>query len=68
MVGPSWRDPWTVPAPVRGREPAKPVRVALVAGPAGQGTAKQVQEGAQKAARALDDAGYAVEEVPSLSS
>jgi len=37
--------------------------VALVVDPAGQGTAKQVQEGVRKAARALDDAGYAVEEV-----
>jgi amidase len=62
MAGPSWRDPWTVPAPLRGPEPATPVRVALVVDPAGQGTAQQVQEGVQKAARALDDAGYAVEE------
>ncbi len=63
LAGPSWRDPWTVPAPLRGPEPAKPVRVALVVDPAGQGTAKQVQEGVRKAARALEDAGYVVEEV-----
>jgi amidase len=63
MAGPSWRDPWTVPAPLRGPEPAKPVRVALVVDPASQGTAKQVQEGVRKAARALDDAGYVVDEV-----
>ena len=31
--------------------------------PAGQGTAKQVREGVRKAARALEEAGYAVEEV-----
>jgi amidase len=31
--------------------------------PAGQGTADQVQEGVRTAARALDDAGYAVDEV-----
>jgi amidase len=37
--------------------------VALVVDPAGQGTAHQVQEGVRKAARALDDAGYAVEEI-----
>ena len=63
IAGPTWRDPWTVPAPLRGPEPAKPVRVALVVDPAGHGTAKQVQEGVRKAARALEDAGYVVEEV-----
>jgi amidase len=34
-----------------------------VVDPAGQGTADQVQDGVRKAASALDDAGYAVEEV-----
>ncbi len=70
MAGPSWRDPWTVPAPLRGPQPAKPVRVALVVDPAGQGTAKQVQEGVRKAGTALEDAGYAVDEVepPSIDA
>ena len=70
MAGPTWRDPWTVPAPLRGPEPAKPFRVALVVDPAGQGTAKQVQDGVRKAARALEDAGYAVDEVepPSIDA
>ncbi len=70
IAGPTWRDPWTVPAPLRGPEPSKPVRVALVVDPAGHGTAKQVQEGVQKAARALEDAGYAVDEVepPSIDA
>jgi amidase len=63
LAGPTWRDPWTVPVPLRGPEPARPIRVALVVDPAGQGTAKQVQEGVQKAARALEDAGYAIDEV-----
>jgi amidase len=63
IAGPTWRDPWSVPAPLRGPEPAKPVRVALVVDPGGHGTAKQVQEGVRKAARALEDAGYAVDEV-----
>jgi amidase len=62
LAGPTWRDPWTVPAPLRGPEPARPVRVALVPDPAGQGTASQVQDGVRKAAGALADAGYAVEE------
>ena len=63
LAGPTWRDPWSVPAPLRGPDPPKPVRVALVVDPAGQGIAKQVQEGVRKAARALEDAGYAVDEV-----
>jgi amidase len=70
LAGPSWRDPWSVPAPLRGPQPAKPLRVALVVDPAGQGTAKQVQGGVRKAARALEDAGYAVQEVqpPSIET
>jgi amidase len=70
MAGPSWRDPWTVPAPLRGPQPAKPIRVALVTDPAGQGTARQVQDGVRKAASALADAGYAVEEAepPSIAA
>jgi amidase len=63
LAGPSWRDPWSVPAPLRGPEAARPVRVALVVDPAGLGTAKQVQDGVGKAARALAAAGYAVQEV-----
>jgi amidase len=70
LAGPSWRDPWSVPAPLLGPEPTKPIRVALVIDPAGQGTANQVQDGVRKAARALEDAGYAVEEVqpPSIDA
>lgn len=63
LAGPTWRDPWTVPAPQRGPEPARLVRVALVVDPAGQGTAIQVQDGVRKAARALGDAGHAIDEV-----
>ena len=62
MAGPTWRDPWTVPAPLRGPAPATPIRVALVLDPGGQGTPQQVQDGVRQAARALDDAGYAIEE------
>jgi amidase len=63
LAGPSWRDPWSVPAPLRGPDPATPGRVALVIDPSGPGTANQVREGVWKAARALEGAGYAVEEV-----
>jgi amidase len=63
MAGPTWRDPWAVPAPLRGPEFAKPIRVALVVDPVGQGTAPQVKDGVRKAATVLADAGYAVDEV-----
>jgi amidase len=63
LAGPTWRDPWSVPAPLGGPEPTKPIRVALVVDPAGQGTARQVRDGVRKAARALEDAGYAIDEV-----
>jgi amidase len=63
IAGPTWRDPWTVPAPLRGPELSPPIRVALVLDPGGHGTAAQVQDGVRKAAAALADAGYAVDEL-----
>ncbi len=63
MAGPTWRDPWTVPAPLRGPELARPIRVALVADPAGLGVTPQVRDGIRKAGAALVDAGYVVDEV-----
>lgn len=73
MAGPTWRDPWSVPAPLAGHAPAghapagparsRPDRVALVVDPGGRGTAEQVQEGVRRAGEALVDAGYAVDEV-----
>lgn len=70
LAGPTWRDPWTVPAPSRGPEPARPIRVALVPDPAGGGVAPQVQEGVRKAAAALEAAGYRLDEVepPSIDT
>ncbi|HEY5151321.1 MAG TPA: amidase family protein [Mycobacterium sp.] len=62
MAGPSWRDPWTVPAPLRGPAPTKPLRVALVIDPAGRGTATQVRDGVRNAGKALADAGYEIDE------
>jgi amidase len=63
IAGATWRDPWTVPVPLTGPPAARPIRVALVLDPAGQGTAEQVQDGVRKAGRALADAGYVVDEV-----
>ena len=33
LAGSTWRDPWSVPAPLRGPDPRKPVRVAVVIDP-----------------------------------
>jgi amidase len=63
IAGPTWRDPWTVPAPLRGPELPRPVRVAVVLDPASRGTAPQVQDGVRLAADALREGGYVVEEL-----
>jgi amidase len=63
LSGPTWRDPWTVPAPLRGPEPDRPIRVALVLDPAGGGITPQVGDGLRKAAAALEGAGYQIEEL-----
>ena len=70
LTGPTWRDPWTVPVPVHGSELAGPIRVALVTDPAGLGVADQVREGVWKAAEALEDAGYLIDEIepPSIEA
>jgi amidase len=70
LSGLDWRDPWTVPARLRGPKLATPIRVALVADPAGQGTAEQVRDGVRKAGRALAEAGYEVDELepPSIDA
>ena len=63
IAGPTWRDPWTVPAPMRGPDLPRPIRVAVVLDPCGAGTASAVQEGVAKAARMLEEAGYLVDEI-----
>ena len=63
VAGPTWRDPWTVPAPLRGPGLTKPIQIAVVQDPAGQGTAEQVQDGVRKAADALVQEDYAVDQV-----
>jgi amidase len=63
LAGPTWRDPWSVPAPLHGPALPHPVHVALVVDPGGHGTAAQVRDGVRKAADALAAAGYVVDEV-----
>jgi amidase len=59
---PDPRDPWWVPAPLRGPVPVPPVRVAVVVDPAGLGVDPEVAAGVRRAADALSAAGYKVEE------
>lgn len=63
MSGPDARDPWWTPAPLRGPEMTRPVRVAVTVDPAGKGVHPDVAAGVRRAAEALADAGYDVEEV-----
>jgi len=63
MSRPSDRDPWYVPVSLAGEPLAHPVRVAVVTDPGGRRSSPQVAEGVRRAARALADAGFAVEEV-----
>lgn len=57
------RDPWSLPVPLEGPAPARPIRVALVPEPSGGTTHPSVSAGVRKAGKALADAGYAVEEL-----
>jgi amidase len=63
MSGPSARDPWWTPAPLVGPDVPRPLRVAVTVDPAGEGVDPDVATGVRKAADALRDAGYAVDDV-----
>lgn len=57
------RDPWWVPAPLEGPPLARPIKVGVCKAPKGMAVDPAVQAGVAKAAAALSDAGYIVEEV-----
>ncbi len=63
MSGHDARDPWYVPVPLAGPTVAKPIKVAVAVNPGGEGIHPDVVDGVHKAARVLEEAGYAVEEV-----
>lgn len=69
LAGPDPRDPRVVPAPLVGPDLPRPIRVAVVADPGGLGVHPEVRSGVNRAAAALQDAGYVIEEidVPRLS-
>jgi amidase len=63
MSGSDPRDPWWVPAPLEGPSQGRPIKVAMTTDPGGEGTDPDVADGVRRAADALSNAGYAIEEV-----
>ena len=63
LAGTDPRDPRTVPVPSHGPPAPDPIRAAVVADPGGLGVHPHVRAAVGAAAAALEDAGYAVEEV-----
>jgi amidase len=63
MSGPDPRDPWWVPAALHKADPRRSLRVAVTIDPGGLGVDPDVAAGVRKAADALSNAGYEVEEV-----
>jgi amidase len=61
LAEPDPRDPRVVPAPVSGPAPKLPIRVAVCADPGGRPVHEQVAAAIEKAASALQDAGYVIE-------
>jgi amidase len=62
LMGAHPRDPWSLDAPLEQPKPAGPIRVAVLAEPPGGDTHPTVVATVRRAAQALADAGYAVEE------
>ena len=63
MAGADARDPWQIQAPLVGARPSVPIRVAVADEPAGITADPRVRDAVAAAARHLEDAGYAVEQV-----
>jgi len=62
LMGAHPRDPWSIDAPFDGPLLAKPIRVAVVPEPPGGSTDPKVAATVRRAAQALAEAGYVVEE------
>jgi amidase len=63
LMGAHARDPWSIDAPFDGPSPARPIRVAVMPEPPGGSTDAAVAATVRRAALALADAGYAVDEI-----
>jgi len=62
LMGAHPRDPWSIDAPFEGPALARPIRVAVLPEPPGGGTDPKLAAKVRRAAQALTDAGYVVEE------
>ena len=62
LIGAHPRDPWSIDAPFEGRALGRPIRVAVIAEPPGGSTHPMVAATVRRAAQALADAGYDVED------
>jgi len=62
LMGAHPRDPWSIDAPFDGPPLARPIRVAVLSEPPGGSTDPKVAAIVRRAAQALADAGYVVEE------
>ncbi len=62
LMGAHPRDPWSIDAPFEGRALPRPIRVAVLPEPPGGGTDPKIAAVVRRAAQALADAGYVVEE------
>jgi amidase len=63
LMGAHARDPWSIDAPFEGPSVAPPIRVAVMPEPPGGRTDPAVAAAVRRAALALADAGYAVDEI-----
>ncbi|HWX59707.1 MAG TPA: amidase [Acetobacteraceae bacterium] len=63
LMGAHARDPWSIDAPFEGPSLTRPIRVAAMPEPSGGSTHPTVAAAVRRAALALADAGYAVEEI-----
>lgn len=63
LMGAHPRDPWSIDAPFDGPVLARPIRVAVLPEPPGGSTDPKVAATVRRAAEALADAGYVVEEI-----
>jgi amidase len=63
LMGAHPRDPWSIDAPFDGPPLGKPIRVAVLPEPPGGSTSPVVAATVRRAAQALADAGYAVDEI-----
>ena len=63
LIGAHPRDPWSIDAPFEGPPLAPPIRVAVMPEPPGGSTHPAIATIVRRAALALADAGYVVEEI-----